>query len=67
VLASLLRFDLERVQMPTRSDVGHCISGDNLINLSACAEQGLFESGDIILMPMAGYGLNWACVILEKV
>lgn len=67
VLASLLKFDLTRVQMPTRGDVGHCISGDNLINLAACQANGTFESGDIILLPMAGYGLNWSCVILEKV
>lgn len=66
VLASLLRFDMERVQMPTRVDVGHCISGDNLINLHACQENNLFKSGDMILLPMAGYGLNWSCVVLEK-
>ena len=67
VLASLLRFDLERVLMPTRGEIGHCISGDNLINLHACLQDNLFEPGDIVLLPMAGYGLNWSCVMLEKV
>lgn len=67
VLASLLRFDLARVQMPTRVEVGHCISGDNLINLHACLQNNIFVSGDIIMLPMAGYGLNWSCVVLEKV
>jgi 3-oxoacyl-[acyl-carrier-protein] synthase III len=66
VLASLLRFDLARVLMPTRIEVGHCISGDNMINLHACLQNNIFKSGDIILLPMAGYGLNWSCVVLEK-
>lgn len=66
VLASLLRFDLERVLMPTRPEVGHCISGDNLINLQACLQHKTFSTGDIILLPMAGYGLNWSCIVLEK-
>lgn len=66
VLASLLRFDLARVLMPTRSEIGHCISGDNLINLHACLRDNKFKSGDIVLLPMAGYGLNWSCVALEK-
>ena len=67
VMGSLLRFDRERILMPTRSDIGHCISGDNLINLHSCQRDGIFSSGDIILLPMAGYGLNWSCVVLEKV
>lgn len=67
VLASLLRFDLSRVLMPTRTEYGHCISGDNLINLHACLRDKVFKSGDIVLLPMAGYGLNWSCIVLEKV
>ncbi len=66
VLASLLRFDLARVLMPTRPEIGHCISGDNLINLHACLNDNVFSAGDIILLPMAGYGLNWSCIVLEK-
>jgi len=67
VLSSLLRFDPERVLFPTMPDVGHMISGDNIVNLQHLLEEGRFASGDRILMPMAGYGLNWQCLLLEKV
>jgi 3-oxoacyl-[acyl-carrier-protein] synthase-3 len=67
VLASILRFDYERVLTPTREDIGHCISGDNIINLKKADDQGVFRPGDKILLPMAGFGLNWSCVLLEKV
>jgi 3-oxoacyl-[acyl-carrier-protein] synthase III len=66
VLSSILRWDYQRVLMPTRTQIGHCISGDNIINLKTAAESGCFESGDRILMPMAGFGLNWSCLLLEK-
>ena len=67
VLASILRFDYEKVLTPTREDIGHCISGDNIINLKVMDDRGVFTSGEKILLPMAGFGLNWACVLLEKV
>lgn len=67
VLCSLLGFKFEDVLMPTIGRVGHCISGDNVINLKHSDDINCFESGDIITMPMAGFGLNWSCVILQKV
>lgn len=66
VLSSLLRFDMEQILMLSRETVAHCISGDNLINLQLAYEQGYFKPGDIMLMPMAGFGLNWSCIVLEK-
>lgn len=67
VLCSVLDFDFGKVLMPTRSEIGHCISGDNIINLMVANDQALFAAGERILMPMAGFGLNWSCVVLEKV
>lgn len=67
ILGSLLNFDLSKVLMETLSEVGHCISGDNIINLKHANERGAFEKGDKILMLMAGFGLNWQCVVIEKV
>lgn len=67
ILGSLLNFDLSMVLMETLSEVGHCISGDNIINLKHASERGAFEKGDKALMLMAGFGLNWQCVIIEKV
>jgi 3-oxoacyl-[acyl-carrier-protein] synthase-3 len=66
ILARLLRFDFERVYFPTLSTVGHLISGDNIINLTALIEERRIKSGERLLLFMAGYGLNWQCVILEK-
>lgn len=67
VLASILRFDYAKVLTPTRDQIGHCISGDNIINLKVADDENTFKPGDKILLPMAGFGLNWACVLLEKV
>jgi 3-oxoacyl-[acyl-carrier-protein] synthase-3 len=67
VLSSLLRFDFERVWLPTLATVGHMISGDNIVNLRQLIADGRLERGDKLLLVMAGYGLNWQCLILEKV
>lgn len=67
VLSSIMRFDYSRVLVPTREDIGHCISGDNIINLKTVSEKNIIQSGDLVLLPMAGFGLNWSCVLLEKV
>ena len=67
ILARLLKFDFERVFFPTIGEVGHVISGDNLINLKRLVDDGRIERGQRALLFMAGYGLNWQCVIVEKV
>lgn len=66
VLCSLLRFDRERVLLPTVAHIGHMISGDNIVNLSHLEQQQMLAAGERVLLPMAGYGLNWHCVLLEK-
>ncbi len=66
ILSRILPFDSERIAFPTIDQVGHVISGDNLINLKHLEEQGHIGPGDKLLLFMAGYGLNWQCVILEK-
>ena len=67
ILASVLRFDFERILMPTIGTAGHCISGDNIINLKTVQADSRIQPGDKILLPMAGFGLNWSCILLEKV
>jgi 3-oxoacyl-[acyl-carrier-protein] synthase III len=66
ILARLLKVDLERIFFPTLGDFGHVISGDNLINLKRLLEEGRVRSGERVLLVMAGYGVNWQCVILER-
>jgi len=67
ILSSLLKFDFARVYLPTLPQVGHVISGDNIINLKHLDEQNILKPGERLLLFMAGYGLNWQCVVLEKV
>jgi 3-oxoacyl-[acyl-carrier-protein] synthase-3 len=66
VLARLLGADFDRVYSPTLADVGHVISGDNIINLKHLTDQEQVQPGQKVLLFMAGYGLNWQAVILEK-
>jgi len=66
ILASLLKYDIERVQFPTLPEVGHVISGDCIINLKYLEDQKKIDSGDKVLLFMSGIGLNWQCVLLEK-
>ena len=42
-------------------------SGDNIINLKHLADRDVVHKGEKVLLFMAGYGLNWQSVILEKV
>ena len=67
ILARLLQFDGGRVYFDSLPEVGHVISGDNVINLKQLDESGALSSGDKLMLIMAGYGMNWQCVIVEKV
>jgi 3-oxoacyl-[acyl-carrier-protein] synthase-3 len=66
ILSRLLRIDLEQVFFGTIGEVAHVVSGDNIINLERLNGQGVLRAGDRLLLCMAGYGLNWQCVILER-
>ena len=66
ILAGLLPFDYSRIHFPALAEAGHVISADNLINLDALAASGRLHAGERVLLFMAGYGLNWQCVILER-
>jgi 3-oxoacyl-[acyl-carrier-protein] synthase-3 len=65
VLARLLGLGLDRIWAPSMPDTGHVISADNVVNLTALVESGRLRPGDRIALVMAGYGMNWQCVILE--
>ncbi len=67
ILSRLLKFDFERVYSPTIGEVAHVISADNIINLKSLVDTKRVMVGERVLMFMAGYGMNWQCVILEKV
>jgi 3-oxoacyl-[acyl-carrier-protein] synthase III len=45
--------------------VGHTIASDNILNLQTATAEGRISKGDYLLLFTFGYGLNWACMILE--
>jgi 3-oxoacyl-[acyl-carrier-protein] synthase-3 len=65
ILCRLLRVDFGKVWFPSMPDVGHVISADNIINLEQLAASGRLRPGMRIALIMAGFGLNWQCLILE--
>jgi 3-oxoacyl-[acyl-carrier-protein] synthase-3 len=67
ILARLLGIEFERVFFGSISEVAHIISSDNIVNLKKLETTGNLKSGDRLLLFMAGFGLNWQAVILEKV
>jgi len=67
ILCRLLRIDFGKVWCPSMPDVGHVISADNIINLEQLAAAGRVRPGDRIALVMAGFGLNWQCVIMQAV
>ena len=67
ILSSLLNYDFERVQFPTLADVGHVISADCIINLKHLEDQKRISQNDKVLLFMSGLGLNWQCLLLERI
>jgi len=67
ILARSLNVPTDRVAMSTVAQYGHVISSDCLLNLKALDESGDLRPGQTVVVPMAGYGLNWQCVVLQKV
>lgn len=66
ILCRLLRIEPSRVCCPSLADAAHVISGDNIINLAWLHERGMVQAGERLLLTMAGYGMNWQGVLLEK-
>lgn len=67
IMSRLLKVDLERIFLRSISEVGHIISSDNVVNLRLLEREVGLKSGTRLLLFMAGFGLNWQSVILEKV
>lgn len=66
ILGRLMGFPFESVALKTLGTVGHMISGDNIVNLIALDDSKVIQSGDRLMLLMAGYGLNWQSVILQR-
>ncbi len=66
ILSRLLGIDRGRVYFETLPDVAHVISADNLINLQQWDGRGRLRTGDRILLVMAGFGMHWQSLLLEK-
>jgi 3-oxoacyl-[acyl-carrier-protein] synthase-3 len=66
ILARLLGLPEERVFFRTIGEIGHVISADNVANLIALEREVAVAPGARLVLPMAGFGLNWQAVVLEK-
>ena len=66
ILSRLLGVDHERVWCPSMPDVAHVISADNMVNMAYLEGSGRVQRGDKVLLAMAGYGMNWQGLLLEK-
>jgi 3-oxoacyl-[acyl-carrier-protein] synthase-3 len=66
ILSRLLPAPMERVYFESLGEAAHLISGDNIVNLKHLESSGRIRPGQRALLVMAGYGLNWQGVILEK-
>ena len=66
IVARLLRIDPARIQCPSLADIAHVISADNIVNLAWLEERDVVKRGQRVLLTMAGYGMNWAGVVLER-
>ena len=66
ILSRLLGVDHERVWCPSMPDVAHVISADNMVNMAYLEASGRVRAGDRVLLAMAGYGMNWQGLLLEK-
>lgn len=66
ILSRLLRIDEERVFCASLPDVAHVISGDNVVNMAYLDSRDVVRPGDKVLLAMAGYGMNWQALLLEK-
>ena len=67
ILGRLLGLPEERIFFRTIGEIGHVISADNVANLLRLERDVALAPGARLLLPMAGFGLNWQAVILEKV
>jgi 3-oxoacyl-[acyl-carrier-protein] synthase-3 len=64
-MSRLLGIEFEQVWQPSLPDNGHAISADNIINLAALVQSGQLQAGELVLLLVAGYGLNWQSLLLE--
>ena len=67
VLARLLGIDAERICADSLPDAGHVISADNVVNLAYLERREAIRSGHLVLLAMAGYGMHWQGLLLERV
>lgn len=65
ILGRLLGLPAQRLHPPATGRLGHVIAGDNLINLAELAATGQLSPGQRILLPVAGYGMNFQCAVLQ--
>lgn len=67
VMPRLAGFAADRIWQPSLPDNGHAISADTIVNLASLAASGRIRPGDLVLLVVAGYGIDWQAAVLEAV
>ncbi|GAB1640691.1 3-oxoacyl-[acyl-carrier-protein] synthase III C-terminal domain-containing protein [Krasilnikovia sp. MM14-A1259] len=65
ILGRLLGLPEQRLHRPATGRLGHVIAGDNLINLAELDATGALTPGQRLVLPVAGYGMNFQCAVLQ--
>ena len=65
VMARLLGVEADVLAPDSVAENGHVIAADPIINLRLLQNSGRLRAGDIVLLVMAGFGMNWQATLLE--
>ena len=65
ILGKLIGCPADRIYTDNIRCTGHTVASDNIMNLRRATEEGRIEKGDKLLLFTFGYGLNWACMVVE--
>ena len=66
IFASSAGLPFSRTYLGAVADYSHCFAADALINLTAMAEEGIPEPGDLILLIVSGYN-SWSCMAFSVI
>lgn len=63
--AHLLGLDEARLAPDSTAENGHVIAADPIINLRRLQDSGRLMPGQLVLLAMAGFGMNWQAALLQ--
>lgn len=67
IMPRLAGIAADRIWQPSLPENGHAISADTIVNLASLAASGRIRPGELVLLVVAGYGIDWQAAVLEAV